>query len=104
MAVDMKRKYAKMLVTVEILSSVGEKAILAIRSQNMQNTAPPRKVPGITTIGLDVFRSLFTRKGTAMPTKDMGPAKAVTVAERMLESIIRMILSGYTGLCMRDMR
>ena len=33
---------------------------------------------GITTSGFDVFSARFTRCGTAMPTKEMGPAKAVT--------------------------
>ena len=61
-------------VTVLILSSVGAKAVLAMRSLKVQNTAPPRKVAGITTSGLAVFRLLFIRKGTAMPTNEMGPA------------------------------
>ena len=73
-------------VTVLIFSSMGAKASLAIRSQNIQNTAPPRNVPGITTSGFAVFSACFTRKGTAIPTKDMGPAKAVTVADRILDS------------------
>ena len=74
-----------------MLSSVGAKTVLAIRSQNRQNTAPPRKQAGITRIGFAVFRRLFAMWGTAIPTKEIGPAKAVTQAERILESRIRRI-------------
>ena len=81
----------KMEVTVLIFSSVGAKAVRAIRSQSIQNTPPPRNVAGMTTRGLEVFRLCFIRKGTAMPTKEIGPAKAVTVAERMLESRMRAV-------------
>ena len=77
---------------MEIFSSRGAKANLAIRSQNMQNTAPPTKVAGITTSGLDVPKAPLIRKGTAIPTKEIGPAKAVTVAEKMLDSRIKAIL------------
>ena len=76
------------LVTVEMFSSTGAKAVRAIRSQAMQNTAPPRKVAGITTSGLAVFSARLMRWGTAMPTKEMGPAKAVTVAESTLDKRI----------------
>ena len=71
-----------------MLSSVGANTVRAIRSQAMQNTAPPRKVAGMTTSGREVFRLRFTRWGAAMPRKEIGPAKAVTQAERMLESTI----------------
>ena len=57
----------------------------------MQNTAPPRKEAGITTRGLEVPSARLTRKGTAIPTKEIGPAKAVTQAERMPESRISSI-------------
>ena len=66
-----------------MLSSVGAKAMRATRSLNMQKTAPPRKAAGITTRGFEVPRALLTRKGTAMPTKETGPAKAVTQADRI---------------------
>ena len=74
------------LVTVEMFSSVGAKAVRAMRSQPMQNTAPPKKVAGMTISGLEVFSARLTRWGTAMPTKEMGPAKAVTVADSTLDS------------------
>ena len=38
--------------------------------------------------GRAVRKRPLTRWGTAMPTKEMGPAKAVTQAERTLESRI----------------
>ena len=47
------------------------------------------KQAGMIKIGFAVFIRLFTRWGTAIPTKDTGPAKAVTQEERMLESSIR---------------
>ena len=78
-----------MEVTVLMFSSRGANAILAIRSHIIQKTAPPRKVPGIIISGLDVLKLLFIRKGTAIPTKEIGPAKAVTVADKILESRIR---------------
>ena len=80
-----------MEVTVLILSSVGEKAMRAIRSLTMQKTAPPRKAAGITTMGFDVPSARLTRNGTAIPTKEMGPAKAVTQADRRPESMISSI-------------
>ena len=79
-----------------MLSSVGANAIRAIRSQNIQNTAPPKKLAGITTSGLDVPRARFIRNGTAMPTKEIGPANAVTVAERTLEIKIRATRNRFT--------
>ena len=76
-------------VTELMLSSVGANAVLAIRSQKRQNTAPPKKHAGITRRGLAVFKRLFTRWGTAIPTKEIGPAKAVTQADRILDNRIR---------------
>ena len=72
-------------VTVLIFNSIGANAILAIRSQIIQNTAPPTNVPGITTKGFDVRSACFTRYGTAIPTNEIGPANAVTLAERILD-------------------
>ena len=83
-------------VTVLIFSSVGAKAMRAIRSQNIQKTAPPKKLAGITTSGLDVPRARFIRKGTAMPTKEIGQAKAVTVADRTLEIRISATRNSFT--------
>ena len=44
-------------VTELMESSVGENNVLASRSLNRQNTAPPRKHPGITTMGFAVLNS-----------------------------------------------
>lgn len=77
-----------MAVTELILSSEGANTVRAIKSQNRQNAAPPRKQPGITRIGFDVFKRLFTRCGAATPRKEIGPAKAVTQADSTLESRI----------------
>ena len=63
-------------VTELMDSSVGAKAVRAMRSQRRQNTAPPRKQAGIMTRGLAVLKMLRMRWGTATPTKEMGPAKA----------------------------
>ena len=71
-------------VTVLIESSVGEKIVLARRSENRQKTPPPRKHAGIITTGLEVPKSRAATWGTAMPTKDTGPAKAVTQAASRL--------------------
>ena len=75
-------------VTELMLSSVGAKTVLAAKSQNRQNTAPPRKQPGIMSMGFAVLNRLFTRCGTAIPTKEIGPAKAVTQADSRLDSRI----------------
>ena len=72
-------------VTVLMLSSTGAKAVLAIRSHIIQNTAPVIKDPGITIIGFDVPRHALVINGTAIPTKEIGPAKAVTHAESTLD-------------------
>ena len=64
-----------------------------MRSQNIQNTAPITNAPGITTMGLDVPSAPLIRNGTAIPTKEIGPAKAVTVAENTLERRISTILN-----------
>ena len=62
-----------------------------MRSQKRQNTAPPKKHAGIITIGFAVLNSLRIRCGTATPTKLIGPANAVTQAERTPESRISAI-------------
>ena len=75
----------KTAVTVLMLSSVGANNVLAIRSQNRQNTPPPRKQAGIIRMGLDVLKRFFTKWGAAILTKDTGPAKAVIQADKMLD-------------------
>jgi hypothetical protein len=72
-------------VTELIERSVGANAVLAIKSQPRQNIAPPRKHMGIITTGFDVLIKDFIRCGTAIPTKEIGPAKAVTAATRTLD-------------------
>jgi hypothetical protein len=76
-----------------MLISVGANRLLASKSQKRQNTEPPRKHCGIMTTGLDVSVIDLIMCGTAIPTKDIGPAKAVTVADIMLERVIRPILN-----------
>ena len=78
----------KRAVTELMLSSTGAKTVRAMRSQNRQNTPPPRKHPGMMRMGLADPKRLRIKCGTAMPTKEIGPAKAVTQAERTLESRI----------------
>ena len=68
-------------VTELMLTSVGAKAVRAIRSQSRQNAPPPRKDAGMRMSGSAVPNRDFMRCGTAMPTKEIGPAKAVTQAE-----------------------
>ena len=45
------------------------------------------------SMGFAVLNRLFTRCGTAIPTKDIGPANAVTQAERILDRRIRATLN-----------
>ena len=59
-------------VTVPMASSAGAKAVRAMRSQKMQNTAPQRYAAGITRAGREVFSRDLVMWGTAMPTKEMG--------------------------------
>lgn len=82
----------KSAVTELILNSIGANKVLAIKSQPKQNIAPPKKQTGITIRGLAVFKSAFTIWGTATPTKDTGPANAVTQAHKMLEVTTKIIL------------
>ena len=78
-------------VTELMLTSVGAKAVRAIRSQSRQNAPPPRKDAGMRMSGSAVPNRDFMRCGTAMPTKEMGPANAVTQADRTLESKISAV-------------
>ena len=73
-------------VTVLILSSVGANIILASKSQNRQNTAPPRKQAGIIYMGFVLFSMLFTMCGTAIPTNDIGPANATILRKAGLKA------------------
>ena len=68
-----------------IFSSVGANRFLASKSQNRQNTLPPRKHAGIISSGLEEPKRRFTRWGVAMPTKEIGPAKDTIHADSMLE-------------------
>ena len=68
-------------------SSVGANRLRASRSHSRQKEAPPRKQAGTSRMGFAVRNRLFTRWGTATPTKEMGPAKVVTQADRILEKI-----------------
>ena len=61
----------------------------AIKSLNRQKAAPPKKQAGIISTGFAVPNRLFIRWGTAIPTKEMGPAKAVTQADKRLDSSTR---------------
>jgi len=76
-------------VTELIDSSVGEKSVRANKSQSKQKTAPPKKHAGITTSGRVVLYRLLIKCGTAIPTKLIGPANAVTQAASKLESKIK---------------
>ena len=87
----------KMDVTVLMFSSVGAKAVRAMRSHSIQNTPPPKNVAGMTTSGLDVFRQCRMRNGTAMPTNEIGPANAVTQAASRLDSSTSTTENARTG-------
>ena len=74
-------------------SSVGAKIILLSKSQNRQKIPPPREHAGIIIIGFVLLKSLFTRCGTAIPTKEIGPANAVTHADNIPDNTTRYILN-----------
>jgi hypothetical protein len=76
----------KMAVTVLMLSSVGAIHFLASRSQNRQNTLPPKKHAGIMSNGFVVPNNFRISCGTAIPTKEMGPANATMHAESTLDN------------------
>ena len=79
-----------------MLSSVGAITVLANRSQNKQNTLPPKKHAGIIKIGFVLERNCFAKCGTAIPTKEIGPANATIHAERMLERSTIAVRSPFT--------
>ena len=81
-----------MAVTVPTANSDGAKTTREIKSQNKQKTDPNKNDPGMSTIGFDVFISIRMMCGTAIPTKEIGPANATTVAESMLDNTMIAIL------------
>ena len=87
---------APKIAVTELIESSVETSVRARRSQNRQNAAPPKKHAGIITIGFAVLNSLRIRCGTATPTKLIGPANAVTHADKILESTIRRTLHSFT--------
>ena len=76
-------------VIVLTLSSFGAKSRRASQSLKRQNAAPTRKEPAIIVPGSDVRNARRVTCGAAIPIKEIGPAKAVTVAERRLEPTTR---------------
>ena len=84
-------------VTAEILISIGANMTLASRSLNIQKTEPARKEAGISNTGLEDPSDCLIRKGTAIPIKETGPAKAVTQADRRLEMSIMSNLQLFTS-------
>ena len=68
-----------------------------MRSQNRQNTPPPKKHAGIIHSGSADLNRDFIRCGTAMPTKEMGPAKAVTQADSTLDNRISAVRKARRG-------
>ena len=83
-------------VTVLILSSVGAKTVLAIRSQTRHTKAPRIKQTGITKSGFVFFNSFVERNGTATPTKEIGPANAAAVALKTPLTMMIRNLSLFT--------
>ena len=87
-------------VTVLMASSVGANTVRATRSHTRQNTAPKRKLPGRMREGFEEENILFVRCGTAIPTKETGPAYATTHAERREESKRRSTRNSLTFMPM----
>ena len=79
-------------VTILMFSSTGASNIRESRSQKRQKIAPEIKEAGVIKNGSAVLNIFFAQKGAAIPIKEMGPANAVTVAERVLDKSIRTIL------------
>jgi len=80
---------------VLIANSVGANAVLAIKSQNKVNIPPNKNIAGINIYGFEVPNSSFVICGHAIPTKDIGPAKAVTLADNILDKNIRENLKAF---------
>lgn len=85
-----------MAVTVEIFISTGAKAVRARRSENPTKALPRRNEHDIIIDGLSVFMMRRIKHGTAIPTKEIGPAKATTSAERRLEIRITAMRRTFT--------
>ena len=86
----------KIAVTELILISTGANIHRAIRSQIRQNNPPPKNEAGIIIYGLSVLKVIRIKCGTAIPTKEIGPAKAVTQADNKLEITISDICKALT--------
>lgn len=80
-------------VTELILTSVGAKIFLARQSHKSVITLPPIKDAGTSTLGSEVLKESLIRCGTAIPTKETGPAKATTQAASMLAVNMSITLS-----------
>jgi hypothetical protein len=61
-------------VTAEILSSVGANNILERRSLQRQKIDPAIKEAGSKITGFEDLSDSLIRNGTAIPTKETGPA------------------------------
>lgn len=82
-------------VTELILISVGANTVLAIPSQKvsqLHHTKTPRNQDNRARC----FVAILTRCGTAIPTKEIGPANAVTQADRRLDKRIIVTLNTFT--------
>ena len=86
----------KIAVTELTESSVGANILRAMRSHKRQNAAPPKTHPGSTCKGFALRSVRFTRCGTAMPTKEIGPANAVTHAASRLDNNTSATENGRT--------
>ena len=87
-----------MAVTVLILSSVGENMLLAIKSLKRANMTPKRHAAGMMVLGFSDLKIILAICGIAIPTKEIGPAKAVTVAESMLDTTISANLKRFISI------
>ena len=66
-----QQRAPKIAVIELMLTSVGAKAVRAMRSHIRQNAPPPRKHAGMSSSGSAERNRDFIRCGTAMPTKEM---------------------------------
>ena len=83
-------------VTVLMLSSVGANKFRAKRSQKRQKRLPPKKLAGIKRIGLLDLKSFLIKCGAAIPTNEIGPAKATMHAERRLDKSTINVRKAFT--------
>ena len=68
-----------------------------MRSQKTQKTAPHKNTQGMMYLGLEDLSRTLVMWGTAIPTKDTGPAIAVTQAESREETSSRITRKDFTG-------